>query len=256
MNKTCRLCARTCIIDTPCTYCGSLNLSRVTNTDLNINSGFTDYSYNRYSKFIRKVYNKWIKLNSYIFYNNSFKSTLLRVLFAPVNGGVPLSLKLDNNTRILDVGCGRADFLSQLPDQFVKTGVEIVRYDNQKDYVIHDNFETMALNKRFDVVRSSHSIEHSINLGNFLDKCLDLLDSSGIFVLYSHNINCLEHILFRQKWIPVQVVSHFCIINPNYIIKYLKSKNFEILHYRTYTIFSFSGSLMDVVFKIDRKSVV
>lgn len=87
---------------------------------------------------------------------------------------------------ILDVGTGCDSYAINF---FIKSGKIVYsmdikrrnRFTHKNFHFIEGNFETYTFDRKFDVIWASHVLEHSRNIGLFLDKVYDLLNEDGVF---------------------------------------------------------------------------
>ncbi len=244
MKIKCRFCNND-IVTLKCPNCGCLNQERIIN-DANFNATFTDYSYNRYSELLLKVYLLWIKLTAYLLGNNSSRSRLIRWLVKPLIGGKPL-IDFSNNEKFIDVGCGRGYFHKCLPKSWLVYGTDIVQYGSRDSSIIVGNFEELHLDLKFSIVRSSHSLEHAQKPQSFLNKLIDITEINGILIISTPNAESFSSRLFKNNWFPVTVPSHYCIPNIKTLEKYLTSRGMMIMYKGTYTLFSSGGSLTELL---------
>lgn len=246
-QKKCRFCMSK-LDGIDCPRCGCISPFR-RNLSINSNSKFTDYSYNRYESSIKnRIYYTWVKFVSYLFITNSWLGKIFNIVFSPLTGGRP-DINFSKNETFLDVGCGKGAFIEVLPVKWKKFGCDIVNYKSGNKNILIGNFENMKFDRKFSVVRSSHSLEHSKNPKKFLDKMTEVTKKDGILVILSPNANSFSYMLFRNKWFTLNVESHYCILNIKSIEEYLKRKGFKIIYKKTYTLLSSAGSLGNLLGK-------
>lgn len=253
-KNICKFCGKQ-IKDMGCPYCGCLTPIRKTlNKDSDINSEFTDYCYNRYDQgVLQKGYSYWLKFNIYLFTGNSPLNRGLNFLFNPLIGGKPnISFK---NEKLIDVGCGRGDFIKLLPKKWKTYGCEIVNYRDTPKNIAIGNFEKMQFKDKYTIVRSSHSLEHSLNPKKFLGKMVNITEKNGVLIILSPNSESLSYKLFKAKWAALNIDSHFCILNIKAVSEYLTKNNCKIIYSNTYTMFQTVGSVMELL-KIKNNSFI
>lgn len=92
-------------------------------------------------------------------------------------------------TTVIDIGCGKGDFFNYLNDKHVSvkgTGIDMMNESEllYKDFTyIKSNFNDLKINERFDLIFSSHTIEHNPNTEDFLKLFFSLGKPNGIFCL-------------------------------------------------------------------------
>lgn len=227
-----------------CSRCGIVSTPQVS-VDADVNAAFTDYSYNRYDEtLLFRVYSSWLKFSTYLFSRNTISSKILNILFSPLLGGKP-SISFSEHEHLLDVGCGRGFFLKFLPDNWVVGGCDIVNYADRPDNVQVGNFESIGFDKKYTIVRSAHSIEHSMYPKKFLDKIIEITKKNGVIVISSPNAESFSSRIFKSSWLPFNVDSHFCLLNVSSIGNHLESHGCRVIYKNTYTLFSSAGSLIE-----------
>jgi SAM-dependent methyltransferase len=169
------------------------------------------------------------------------KSKIMNIIFWPLIGGKP-NITFSKRESLLDVGCGKGAFINLLPKQWESRGCDIVDYGLNDNKITIGNFETMLLDKKFSIVRSSHSLEHSQNPKKFLKKMIEHTKKDGIIVILSPNSLSLSYRLFKKKWITLGVDSHYCIMNIPAVAGYLEKNRCKIIYRSTYSLLSSPGS--------------
>lgn len=239
-KKKCKFCGHS-LKGIECISCGSLTPTRKNNS-LNRNATFTDYSYNRYESSLKsKLYRKWINFSVYLFVNNSVQSKIMNFILVPLLGGRP-NIKFSQKESLLDVGCGKGSFLNSLPKKWENQGCDIVDYGLNDKKITIGNFETMSMNKKFTITRSSHSLEHSQNPQKFLRKMIENTTKNGTIIILSPNSLSLSYRLFKKKWFTLGVDSHYCIMNIPAVAQFLEKNGCKVVYKNTYTLLSSPGS--------------
>jgi cyclopropane fatty-acyl-phospholipid synthase-like methyltransferase len=110
--------------------------------------------------------------------------------------------------RLLDVGCGRGNFLTIARDYgFDVRGIDIsdraVEYA-QKQFNLRVDVATLddlaRTENRFDVITLWHVLEHFVDPFKHLQQVRSLLNEGGICVIEVPNLNSLKFRIARQKW--------------------------------------------------------
>ena len=90
---------------------------------------------------------------------------------------------------IIDIGCGKGDLFAYLHSRSVDysgTGIDMIDKDQVRtdlfDY-LQGNFDELPGRKRYDLVFSSHTIEHNANTGAFLERYFSQVREGGVFCL-------------------------------------------------------------------------
>lgn len=129
--------------------------------------------------------------------------------------------------RVLDVGCGvgaQLDLFKALLPNAELHGVEIgelaIRKTRAKGYTgYHGRFEDIDLPAGyFDIVYSSHVIEHVENPLGFLEKCHAVSAPNATIIIETPNTDCVEfNALQARHWGGYHAPRHFYLFNPQNI---------------------------------------
>ena len=147
------------------------------------------------------------------------------------------------NINILDIGCGGgllAEPMSRLGANVLgidasKKNMEVAKFHAKKnklkiDYKVASP-ETLASQKKFDVILNMEIVEHVENVDFFIKKSSELLKKNGImfvatlnktFKSYLFAIVGAEYIL---KWLPIGTHDWEKFISPNDLIKISQKNN-------------------------------
>jgi 2-polyprenyl-3-methyl-5-hydroxy-6-metoxy-1,4-benzoquinol methylase len=131
---------------------------------------------------------------------------------------------LTRPARVLDVGCGvgaQLDMFKALLPSAECYGVEIgelaVRKTRSKGHTAyHGRFEDIDLPQGyFDIVYSSHVIEHVEDPMGFLAKCSAVSSPQAIIIIETPNTDCVEfEFLKARHWGGYHAPRHFYLFNP------------------------------------------
>lgn len=158
----------------------------------------------------------------------------------------PLRMKLDNfgrrlskrkypnAGRLLEIGCGSGAFLACAADM----GWDIVGCDPDPGAIAAcnrrglgaiqgDAFLPALDGQSFDVVTSSHVIEHIADQPAYLRRAFELLRPGGMLWLATPNADSLGFRLFAAGWDGLQVPYHLCIPSKNALTKMLSDCGFR-----------------------------
>lgn len=105
-----------------------------------------------------------------------------KVFRAPLTCFELLSLLDKKKLSMIDIGGGpgvHANF-------FISKGIDVTildKYSSLPEISIQEDFDSFITSKKFDIVWSSHCLEHNSNSGNFIKKTLSLLKDGGLLVI-------------------------------------------------------------------------
>ncbi|MDR1774765.1 MAG: class I SAM-dependent methyltransferase [Clostridioides sp.] len=114
-----------------------------------------------------------------------------------------LSENLPQKSKVLDIGCDTGDLLDFLKKNGHTTfGLEYSKASRnilqKKGHIAYSNFA--EINEKFDVITAFDLIEHIYNFQLFLDNCSNLLNSNGILVFFTGNIDSKSSKKQKTKW--------------------------------------------------------
>jgi 2-polyprenyl-3-methyl-5-hydroxy-6-metoxy-1,4-benzoquinol methylase len=110
--------------------------------------------------------------------------------------------------RLLDIGCGKGDFLARMRGrgwevEGLEVDSEAVKFACSRHglTIHHGALETLGLpDGSFDAVTANHVIEHVHEPIALLRECLRVLKPGGVLVLATPNINSDGHRVFGRNW--------------------------------------------------------
>ena len=138
--------------------------------------------------------------------------------------------------RILDIGCGPGWFLSFLPKQIEKYGLEPNKYaaDEASSYcnVINDdlnNINKYSL-KKFDVIILHHVIEHISNPNHSIKIIKRILKKNGTLLISTPDFDsaCARH--FGKKYRLYNDQTHVSLFTNDSMHRFLRYHKFKIIY--------------------------
>jgi 2-polyprenyl-3-methyl-5-hydroxy-6-metoxy-1,4-benzoquinol methylase len=170
---------------------------------------------------------------------NSFIDKLLYLYTLTFDLHPDLSLvkKYKQKGRVLDIGAGRGDFLTQ----FSAEDYELWAHDpyiSKNDLAILSRkigknmnaFKTLDKYPPgyFDVILLRNTIEHTTEFLPLLKSIKKLLKSNGVLFIRTPNINSVDFKVFRTNWYEVKMPGHIAFFNSNSIKHVLTSLEFSV----------------------------
>lgn len=125
--------------------------------------------------------------------------------------------------RLLDVGCGRGDFLNTM----AKCGWVVRGVDSDPvaamaakslyglDVCVGSLDDVVALEDHYDVVTASHVLEHVPDPKKFLAQCRRLLNRGGKLVLKTPNVKSYGHARYGENWRGLEPPRHLHLFTIN-----------------------------------------
>ncbi len=125
------------------------------------------------------------------------------------------------NGLILDIGCGRGDYLKRMKDLgWNVLGIEPDPVSAQLAKsnginIINGTLEDARLDDEIvDQVTMQHVIEHLVDPLAYVKECHRILKKGGRFIIYTPNLNSLFHRKFHKSWYALDPPRHLYIFSP------------------------------------------
>jgi SAM-dependent methyltransferase len=127
--------------------------------------------------------------------------------------------KFGKNISVLDFGCGDGRFLKSLHDEGLK---DLIGYEphmrgdgvySNAGYVLVTELSTLH-NKRFDIIRMNHVIEHLSSIDDTMRSLADLLAPGGKILVQTPNPDTLTRNIFRKFWGALHYPYHTVLFTP------------------------------------------
>lgn len=166
-----------------------------------------------------------------------------RYLFSQQFAPIAKYKTLNESTRCLDVGCGAGVSLNAMREAFGMTGMGIDYSEGAASLTRARGFVAEACRfedftpgeQRFDLIHSSHVIEHVEKPLDFMRKSFEILDSGGICAFFTPNIDTWEADWFGRHWGGLHVPRHWTLFGPDSARAMGEKAGFEFLE-ATYSI--------------------
>ena len=142
---------------------------------------------------------------------------------------------------VLEIGCGKGDFLAFLPAFYKKYGVEInpSGYEYvQKHYpdisIFNKKISEDALpgrEQKYDIIGLWHVFEHLDNPNSFLKTIKNILSPNGILVFDIPNAASLGFRWTKKFWFHLDTPRHLFLYDRKCIQGLMKKHDLKIVHY-------------------------
>ena len=153
-------------------------------------------------------------------------------------------LSTDNNQiSLLDIGAGDGRLLNwykTIPGKKISThavemnsqAIELLKQQGHNTY--HGLYsETNIPHESFDIVHSSHVIEHVSDPHEFTEKSFQLLKPGGLYLTETPNIDCFDAKFFvKRYWGGYHFPRHWTLYTPETFSTSLNEVGFEIIKVR------------------------
>lgn len=144
-------------------------------------------------------------------------------------------LGFPNHIKILDIGCGPGEFLSHLPSQYRKHGLEInkkaARAASQKGIKMStsDIQKSSLPANYYDCITLWHSLEHFDSPQTVIDKIYHSLRPGGLIIMNTPNSNSLGFRLGKQDYFHLDAPRHLYLPNPTSLKLALTGSGFHTI---------------------------
>ncbi len=139
------------------------------------------------------------------------------------------------NLELLDIGCAYGPFLLESKKNgYIPTGIEIiaeaVKYirSNLDFFVYSGTFETIKLDKKFDIITMWYVIEHFGDLKYVLTKVNKQLKPGGIFAFSTPSSTGISAVKDKRSFFKNSPTDHISVWNPGITPKILKRFGFKV----------------------------
>jgi SAM-dependent methyltransferase len=176
----------------------------------------SDFNYSEESNYLKKTYFEY------------FRRNLLK--------------NKNKNLKILEIGAGNGFFLEELTDRGYKNiygiepgkaSVEKARKDIKKRIKIGVLKEGLFPNSHFDIILCFHTLDHIVNINNFIRETQYLLREGGMIFFVVHDTEGLSVKLLGERS-PVFDIEHIYLFNEKTLRELFKKNNF--INLKTFSI--------------------
>ncbi len=132
--------------------------------------------------------------------------------------------------RLLEVGCGRGEFLKVARDSFDAFGVEPnpeLAADARREASIHEGLIEDTIWSDFDVAASFHVIEHVDSPSKFVQEIARRLRPGGLVALETPDIGSWPYRLMKARWRQF-IPEHYYFFDRNTLHRLLSDNGFEV----------------------------
>jgi SAM-dependent methyltransferase len=139
----------------------------------------------------------------------------------------------NQDTRILDVGCGSGALLKSLARLGMRnlTGVDpLIGQDQKVGGIRLLGGELSAVTEQFDVITFHHSLEHVCDPKTVLSQARELLAPEGRIVVRIPTRDSLAYLTYRENWFQIDAPRHICLHSQRSIEIVAEQAGLKITH--------------------------
>lgn len=156
------------------------------------------------------------------------------------NSTIKLIKKYKNKGRVLDIGCGNADFLLAMQENGYDVygvesnkGAEKFSSKDLKGRILYKELEQCGFDsKSFDIVTMFQSLEHIYNLDNLFREINRIMKDGAILFISVPNARFFEYRLFGPYAYTLEVPRHLYFFTRDALRNLLVKKGFTIDRFR------------------------
>lgn len=135
--------------------------------------------------------------------------------------------------KLLDIGCGRGDFLLRMQElgwnvkgvDFDEKALKIAR-QKELDVFHYNSNELKFPENTFDLIMLNNVFEHIYNPNDMFTEIFNILKTGGNLVIITPNKKSLSHRLFKENWRGLEPPRHLQIMTSESLNKFLLDKGF------------------------------
>jgi SAM-dependent methyltransferase len=152
---------------------------------------------------------------------------------------------LNEESRVLDVGCAVGTFLLHLKDRYgchisgvdFKDDFDFPRF-NEVDFHCGLFYEQTAIEKgSYDLITMWHFLEHCYDPMRSLEMGRTLLNEGGRLIIEVPRLDSLSYKLFKNKWPGVQAPQHTVMFDKEHLISMAEKSGYRVVKYLPYGAF-------------------
>lgn len=153
-------------------------------------------------------------------------------------------IKVDETTKILDVGCAVGTFLLFMKKKYncqisgvdFKEDLSFPGFD-QIDFHQGLFYEQNLPKQSFDVITMWHFFEHDYDPNKTLEYAKTLLKPGGVLIIEVPRLDSLSFKMYKSKWPGVQAPQHTALFDKKSFVEILKKHDYSVDEYLPYGAF-------------------
>jgi len=175
-----------------------------------------------------------IKLKLYKTYSIKNNNFLKKIFFYPAKFMIR-GIKIEDNKKLLDVGCGSGQFLYEMKELGMNVyGIEIGEFNEEGNKKYNLKIKNCELEKakykkeEFDIITLNHVLEHLAEPRKMLKEIKRILRKNGTLIIGVPNTNSLAYWVFGKNWYQLDVPRHLINYSNKNLRLLLEQEGFKI----------------------------
>lgn len=163
-----------------------------------------------------------------------------------------------NNVKLLDVGCGKGDFLKFLKKkgwsvygtEFSSISAESAKKKvGENSIFITSNLDELTnININFDIITLWHVLEHLKSPKKLINAIDVKLNKNGFLVIEVPNFDSLQRYIDKNNWIHLECPRHVSHFTNKSLLNLFDNKKFKIIKSSTFSLeYGFYGMLQSLL---------
>lgn len=151
---------------------------------------------------------------------------------------------LNQNSKVLDVGCGAGTFLTKMASRYGAklTGVDFKDLSQLPDFDQIDFhcglfYEQKFGDELFDLITMWHFLEHDYDPVRTLQTARDLLQPDGQIVIEVPRLDCVTWRMYGERWPGLQAPQHTVLYDKQKLLEFVDRAGLELVEYLPYGAF-------------------
>lgn len=154
-------------------------------------------------------------------------------------------VKLNSNSKVLDVGCAVGTFLQFLRKKY-ECKISGVDFKEDLSYPDFDKIDFHCglfyeqeglVENSYDMITMWHFLEHDYDPKKTLAKAKSLIKDDGRIIIEVPRLDSVTFKLFKEKWPGVQAPQHTVMFDKEHFIKMCEAEGLEVVKYLPYGAF-------------------